>query len=126
MYTSELHTTDSETRCWIQRPGITLALLLIVLAFLTMVQQWRGPKMQPHHVQQAPAHITTPTGNILNAHNVFAYTAVVLSTVLTNENFQFAIYKYRVFILLLCKYTTVCDNCIILHFNASSIALAIL
>ena len=32
-------------RRWIQRPGTILALLLIVLAFLAMVQQRRGPKM---------------------------------------------------------------------------------
>ena len=30
---------------WIQRPGVIVALLLIVLAFLAMVQQRRGPKM---------------------------------------------------------------------------------
>ena len=39
---------------WIQRPGIILALLIIVLAFLAMVQQRRGPKMRPR-VQQ-PEH----------------------------------------------------------------------
>ena len=55
---------------WIQIPGILLALLLIMLAFLTMVQQCRGPKMR-RRVQQAQAHITTPTGSIPNAHNVF-------------------------------------------------------
>ena len=53
---------------WIQRPGIILALLLIVL-FLAMVQQQWGPKTQPHRVQQAQAHITMPTRNIPNAHN---------------------------------------------------------
>ena len=55
---------------WIQRPGILLALLLIMLAFLAMVQQSRGPKMR-RRVQQAQAHITMPTGSIPNAHNVF-------------------------------------------------------
>ena len=37
---------------WIQRPGIILALLLIVPAFLALVQQQRGLKRRPHHVQQ--------------------------------------------------------------------------
>ena len=46
---------------WIQRPGIIVALLLIVLAFLAMVQQRRGLKMLPHRVQQ---NITTPTESI--------------------------------------------------------------
>ena len=40
---------------WIQRPGIILALLLILLAFLAKVQQRRGPKMRPHRVRQ-PEH----------------------------------------------------------------------
>ena len=40
-------------RRWIQKTGHNLALLLIVLAFLTMVQQRRGPKMRPRRVQRA-------------------------------------------------------------------------
>ena len=50
--------------CWIQRPGILLALLLIVLDSLTSVQHRRGLKMWPPCVQQHAAgwaHITTPT-----------------------------------------------------------------
>ena len=40
------HFHKIECHCgWIQRPGITLALSLVVLAFLTTVQQHRGPKM---------------------------------------------------------------------------------
>ena len=35
--------------------SIILALLLIVLAFFSMIQQRRGPKMRPHRVQQ-PEH----------------------------------------------------------------------
>ena len=42
-------------RRWIQGPCIILALLLIVLAFLAIVQQRRGPKMRPHRAQQ-PEH----------------------------------------------------------------------
>ena len=34
-----------------KRPGIISALLLIVLTFLTIIQQWRGPKMWSHHAQ---------------------------------------------------------------------------
>ena len=37
---------------WIQRRGIVLALLLIMLAFLAMVQKRRDLKMRPHCVQQ--------------------------------------------------------------------------
>ena len=104
---------------WIQRLGIILALLLIVLAFLAMVQQRRGSKMQCHHVQQ-PKHITMSTGSIPNAHtdtSVYSrYTAVVLSTVLANE--QSCTNKNWVFILLLLSQ--------LLLFYASSISLAIL
>ena len=38
--------------CWSQRLGIILALLLIVLAFLDIVKQWRGPKVRLHCPQQ--------------------------------------------------------------------------
>ena len=55
--------------CWIQRLGVLLALLLIMLAFLAMVQQWRGPKMWSHRVQQAE-HIHYH-GSIPNAHNQY-------------------------------------------------------
>ena len=58
-------------RRWIQTPGIILTLLLIMLAFLTIVQQRRDPKMQPRRVQQARAHITTLTRSIPNAYNIF-------------------------------------------------------
>ena len=41
---------------WIQRPGLHyVALSLVILAFLTIVQQQRGLKMWPHHAQQ-PKH----------------------------------------------------------------------
>ena len=40
---------------WIQKLGIILALLLIMLAFPATVQQQRGLKMRPHRVQQ-PEH----------------------------------------------------------------------
>ena len=33
--------------CWVQRLGIILALLLTVLAFLTIVDEGRGLEMQP-------------------------------------------------------------------------------
>ena len=39
---------------WIQRQGIVLALLLIVLAFFAMVQQQRGPKTRPYRIQRLP------------------------------------------------------------------------
>ena len=55
--------------CWIQRLGVLLALLLIMLAFLAMVQQWRGLKMWSHHVQQ-PEHIHYH-GSIPSAHNQY-------------------------------------------------------
>ena len=56
-------------RRWIQRPGIILALLFIVLAFLAMVQQWTGPTMRLHRVLLVQAHYTTPTGSIPDVHN---------------------------------------------------------
>ena len=84
------------------------ALLLIVLAFLAMLQQRRGPKMRPHRVEQ-PEHklprlpevyrmpITVPPHS--------GYAAVVLSTVPSKENFRLAVYvQIRVFILLLYIY----------------------
>ena len=37
---------------WIQRPGIILTLLLIVLTFVIIVQQWKGPKTQSFYAQQ--------------------------------------------------------------------------
>ena len=46
--------------------GFILALLLIMLAFLVSVKQRRGPKMQPHCVQQPDQpHITTPTASVM-------------------------------------------------------------
>ena len=54
-------------RCWIQRSSTIVALLRIVLAFLVTIKQRRGPKMQPHRVQQS--QITTPTESIRNAYN---------------------------------------------------------
>ena len=80
---------------WIQKLGIVLALLVIVLDFFAMVQQWRAPKMRPHDVQQIQAHITMPTGSIPNPHN--RYTGVVLATVLANKKFQLAMYQLSVY-----------------------------
>ena len=54
-------------RCWIQRSSAIVPLLRIVLAFLVIVKQQRGPKMRSHRVQQSL--ITTPTGSIPNAYN---------------------------------------------------------
>ena len=47
---------------WVQRPGIILVLLLIVLAFLVAVVRSKN----------ATSHITTPTKSIPNAHNIFS------------------------------------------------------
>ena len=68
-----------------------------MLAFLTMVQQRRDSKMQPHRVQQARAHITTSTGSIPNAYNIFRIRSggPLNSSVLANENFRLAMYKYQ-------------------------------
>ena len=48
---------------WIQRPGIILPLLLIVLAFLAMVQQWTVPKMRPHHVHRTQCVVVNGTNS---------------------------------------------------------------
>ena len=37
---------------WIQRPGIILAMLFIVLMFLNITRQWKGPKVRPLRAQQ--------------------------------------------------------------------------
>ena len=42
-----------------QRPGILLALSLIVLASLNIARQWRGPKNVPSSCSTAQEHITT-------------------------------------------------------------------
>ena len=47
---------------WVQRPGIILVLLLIVLAFLTAMVRSKN----------ATSYITTPTKIIPNAHNIFS------------------------------------------------------
>ena len=86
-------------RSWSQKPGITLVLLLIMLTFLTMVEQRRGPKMGPHRPNLIVFNtITTPTGSVPNAHNGHAppysgYAAVVLSTESANEKSRLATYK---------------------------------
>ena len=69
---------------WIQRPGIILALLLIVLAFLGIVQQRRGPKMQPHTLPPLPEVTECPVTDT-SVFRIYAYAAVVLSTVLGND-----------------------------------------
>ena len=47
-------------RRYIQRLGIILALLLIVLAFLAKVQQRRGPKVRPHTLPRVPEAYRMP------------------------------------------------------------------
>ena len=42
-----------------QRSGIILALLLIVLAFLNIFQQWRGSKMRPIVINSPSTHYYT-------------------------------------------------------------------
>ena len=71
---------------WIQRPGIILALLVIVLAFLTLGQQRSGLKML---CSTAQTHITTYTEFVYSG-----YAAVVHS----NEH---AVMHNRVLIFLL-------------------------
>ena len=41
---------------WIQRPGNILALSLIVLTFLNLVRQWKGPKMWPCRAPSLSTH----------------------------------------------------------------------
>ena len=62
-----LHAEVREYACLYRKFYIS-ALLLIVVAILVSVKQRRGPKMQPHSVQQpSQSPITTPTGSIPNA-----------------------------------------------------------
>ena len=72
---------------WIQRPGIMLALLLIVLAFLATAQQ-RIKGLTSHYHR-----FTMPTGSIPNAHN-----EVSLFRIVANENLRLATLN-RVFII---------------------------
>ena len=83
-------------RHWIQRPGIRLVLLLIMLAFLTMVQERRGLKMRPHLVQ----HIVMPTGSISYAHNGYFAFQIYSSTRKMKENS--VTYKYQLSVCLFC------------------------
>ena len=86
-----------------------------MLAFLIIVQQRRGPKMWLHHVQQAQAQITMSTESILNSITHSGYAVVVLSTALSKEKFQWAIYAQTIKCSF-CYCINICHNCIMYTF----------
>ena len=91
---------------WIQRLGVLLALLLMMLAFLAMVQHWRGPKMWSHRVQQ-PEHIHCH-GSIPNAHNQYI---CIFRIFRIHSSRLFNCTRSYIQITIQCLFCYCCHNC---------------
>ena len=99
---------------WIQRPGIMLALLLKVLAFLAMVQQRRGPKMQGSSTHYLPTGSNLPV----------PITDTSVFRIRNGAPFHWTRKQKRSIRYIQISIECLCHNGIILHFYAISIAFA--